>query len=151
MQVDTDVLVYPERLLRLLRTIEAAVGTQQWVSLGHMIQCIPLLGGRDMSCVAGAAGLQRNATPLQKLSCGVRAVWNGMCAGAGATSPARRFARHSLYVVPLWARREALCLALQMIGRDPPPPISRLETSFPVSPPSPPPPSSSPLTPTHTR
>lgn len=34
-QVDTDVILYPDRLLRFLRTLEAAVGTRQDVYFGH--------------------------------------------------------------------------------------------------------------------
>lgn len=73
-------ILYPERLLRLLRTIEAAIGTEQGASLGYLLECIPLLEGKGMQCAEGAAGLAPNATAVAAQSCRVRGAWNGMCA-----------------------------------------------------------------------
>lgn len=35
LKIDTDVVLFPERLLRFLRTLEAAAGTKQGIQFGH--------------------------------------------------------------------------------------------------------------------
>lgn len=65
-QVDTDVILYPGRLLRLLRTIEAAAGTEQGLYIGHA------LGGGAMGCRE-----EVRARAQSELSCKVRSYWNG--------------------------------------------------------------------------
>jgi hypothetical protein len=81
-QVDTDVILYPSRFLSMLRTLEAAAGTQQGMYFGH------LLGGGSPQ---GCAGARTAYNPACLCTLGCRnAGQGGLGRAGGSEQPSAR-------------------------------------------------------------